>query len=456
MVQYAAPGYEKKLDASRAYRVTDRKGPARAAAARQADLDLAQTLSATADNVLAGLTRSEYRERARFATIPFVSLELTEQGLNQLLDLPGVLGVYWDRPEPLPVPAPTRTNEVPDQPTLTATVDIIGADHVWSRGYTGSGWYVAILDTGILRTHEFFAGKTIVEACFASGEDGSGADSTGDCPNGNNSQTGTGSAAPHPSLYVGYDHGTHVAGIAAGHKADETLHGVAKDAGIIAIQVFSRFPSEIEVGSWPSDQILGLEYIYALRSTYNIGAVNMSLGGDRYYDQSTCDSDGSARKTIIDSLRAVNIATIIASGNNGYCDSLGIPGCISSAVAIGATTDADVETSFNNYHPTMMDIFAPGYAVYSSVASSDTAYASKNGTSMATPHVTGAWTLLRQAKPTASVTQILSAVLGTGVTVVSPCDGGSKPRIQVNSALACLIGGGCPVGSIINLMLQQP
>lgn len=449
MVKFTAPGYERKLDASRAFRVTDHKGPDRASAARQADLELAQTLSTAADQVFAGLPRAEYREYARFATMPFVALELTEQGLDQLLALPGVEGIYWDHPEFLPLPPPSPTNEVPDQPTLGGTIGIIGADNVWSSGYTGSGWYVAILDSGIRSTHEFFTGKTIVEACYSRGEDG-----TGDCPSGGTSQTGSGSAAHHPNTYQGWDHGTHVAGIAAGHRANETLHGVAKDANIIAVQVFSKIDGSGSVGSYPSDQVLGLEYIYSLRSTYNIGAVNMSLGGGQYSDQATCDNYYTARTLAVANLKAVNIAPVISSGNDYYCGYLGNPGCISSAVAVGATTDADAETSFSNWHEGMLEVFAPGYLIYSSTGDSDSSYESWNGTSMAAPHVTGAFTLLRQAKPTASVDQIMASISNSGVPVVTRCaSGGSKPRIQMDAALAVLTGSS-PVGSVIGMLLQ--
>ena len=77
--------------------------------------------------------------------------------------------------------------EATDLPQLDGTVNLVGAATAWSWGFTGSGWYVAILDTGIRSTHQFFAGKSIVEACFAKGADGVGG--AGDCPNGQSTQT---------------------------------------------------------------------------------------------------------------------------------------------------------------------------------------------------------------------------------------------------------------------------
>jgi hypothetical protein len=323
-----------------------------------------------------------------------------------------------------------------DQPFLNNTVNITGASTAWSMGYTGAGWYVAVLDTGIRKTHEMFAGKTIVEACYSLGWDGVGP--AGDCPNGLTTMTGPGAAAHFASSYTGYDHGTHVSGIAAGHSA--SLSGVAKDANIIAVQVFSRNPSSTAIGSWNADCTAGLDYVYSIRGSYSIAAVNMSLGGGRYYDAASCDADDSARKAAIDNLRSAGIASAIASGNNEYCDSLAAPGCISTAVSVGAVNDADVEPDFNNWHPTMLKLFAPGVDVNSSTGHSDNSYAEWDGTSMATPHVAGAWALIKQAIPGGSVTDILAALQSTGVNVYSVCDGNTVPipRIQIDDAITAL------------------
>ena len=126
---------------------------------------------------------------------------------------------------------------------------------------------------------------------------------------------------------VGCDHGTHVAGIAAGQTSPVGFDGVARGANIIAVQVFSRLHDS--TGNTPcanaersspcalsftSDQMQALEYVYNLRNTLNIAAVNMSLGGGKH--TSACDSD--ALKPIIDNLPAAGIATVIAAGNKGY------------------------------------------------------------------------------------------------------------------------------------------
>ena len=104
------------------------------------------------------------------------------------------------------------------------------------------------------------------------------------CPGGVTSSTAAGSGVNCTYAAEGCQHGTHVAGIAAG--AAPRSRGVARDAKLIAINVFSRFTGANCAGaaspctqSFASDQIKGLERVLALRTSLRIAAVNMSLGG---------------------------------------------------------------------------------------------------------------------------------------------------------------------------------
>ena len=173
--------------------------------------------------------------------------------------------------------------------------------------------------------------------------------------------------------------------------------------------------------AWDSDILAGLNYIYSLRSTYKIAAVNMSLGGGAYYYY--CDYAEATMKDAIDLLRGVGIATAIATGNNGYCGYISSPACISTSVAVGASTKSDKEALFNNYDPYHQRLFAPGKSINSSTGDSNSSYDSWDGTSMATPHVTGTWALLKQAIPAGTVTDLLDALRAKGKKIYSLCSG---------------------------------
>jgi len=134
------------------------------------------------------------------------------------------------------------------------------------------------------------------------------------------SSTAPDSALNCPLSVDGCDHGTHVAGTIAGRDYSPNgpgYNGVAPGAGIIAVQVFSQHTGAdcTSVGlsspcalSFTSDQILALERVYALRTSFNIAAANMSLGGGTF--TSNCDVvESTMRKPIVDSLRAEGIDT---------------------------------------------------------------------------------------------------------------------------------------------------
>jgi subtilisin family serine protease len=430
LVKFATPEYEQLATESKRFQGGPFSGTS-AVQQQAADKRLAQAINGAATQTFSRLPAG-VEQRHVFSTIPFAVAEVTKEGLDALNNDPSVLLVEEDKAWRLPDPVVNTDN--PSPPSLATSTVQIGAAAAWALGYTGAGQYVAVLDTGILNTHEFFTGKTIVEACYTTKDSSYNPTSTL-CPGGTDEEYGTGSAAHYSTDSY---HGTHVAGIAAGKKPDGTLAGVAKDADLIAVKVFSDGFDKGTYGatilSWSSDQIRGMEYVYSLRNTYNIASVNMSLGGGYY--SSACDTD--SRKSVIDNLRGVGIATVIASGNNGYCDYVNSPGCISTSVAVGAVNSSDVEASFNNWADGMVPLVAPGVSIYSSYGASTTSYASMSGTSMATPHVAGAWAILKQMAPTGSVAQLLNAFTGAAASFTSLCTNASiaSKRIQVDAALA--------------------
>lgn len=342
------------------------------------------------------------------------------------------------------------------EPFMNVSNAIIGSPIIWDLGFTGEGTAVAVLDTGVDGAHPHFGDRVVAEACFSTTFAGFG--STTLCPDGNNptgsdEQIGPGAGIDCDTSISGCGHGTHVAGTVAGSSinAGRPINGVAKDAQIIAIQVFSEFDYQHPerlcgntatsncVLSYTSDQIAALDWIYSIRNELNIVSANMSLGGGGFI--SVCDADNVSRKNAMDLLKSVNIATVVASGNNGFKNAISAPACISTAISVGSTqtnkysgsgccTD-DAISSFSN-SASFLDLLAPGHFIESAVPNNG--YGVKAGTSMAAPHVAGAWALYRQAFPNATVDEVLAALSNHGVPLTDS-NGITKPRIQIDASM---------------------
>src|SRR5256886_7070596 len=413
---------------------------AESARAIQARAAYRQEITDTGSRVLSRLAQHQYRVLRRYLTAPLLALSVGPSALKELeaANLP-VKRVMADRIH---------------KPVLWDSVPLIGADQAWALGFDGSGRTVAVIDSGVDSAHPFLAGKVIDEACYSTT---SGFQSQSLCPNGADEQIGPGAGVYCPLDLEGCWHGTHVAGIVAGDGTpfDLPIWGVGRGASIMSIQVFSRITSFLDCGGAPpclgaytSDILAALERVYDLRTVHDFASVNMSLGGGLF--SGPCDDE--PYKPFIDNLRAAGIATVIASGNDGSPNQISAPACVSSAVSVGATTKDDRVADYSNVAP-FMSLFAPGDEIISSYPGENFAVAS--GTSMAAPHVAGAWAILKQAAPTASVDAILQALTSTGLPITDPRagTGTTKPRIQVDLALSVLLGDnqGPPVLSVTPL-----
>ncbi|MBI5565884.1 MAG: S8 family serine peptidase [Chloroflexi bacterium] len=408
--------------------------PARMAADAQAEAEQTAAIAQAQAALLDRLSGLDVTSIKTFDYIPFMALTIDAAGLKALAADPLVSSIEED---------------VPVSPDLAQSVPLIKADYVHIVGYSGEGQTVAVLDTGVAKTHPALSGKVVSEACYSTNNAGQGASSL--CPGGATSSTASGSGVNCATTTTGCDHGTHVAGI---------VSGVAPNANLIAIQVFSRFtntPGNTScTGTSPctkaftSDVIAGLNRVYALRTTYSIASVNMSLGGGQY--TATCDSTEAARKAAIDLLRSANIASVIAAGNSDYRNAMAAPACISTAISVGATTKTDQVASYSNL-ASFTTLLAPGSDIYAPVPGNN--YDSKNGTSMAAPHVAGAVAILKQAKPAATVSEIITQLTTTGTFVTDQRSGGSvtKRRLDVWQAMCGFIT--CDIDDFRVIQLNQ-
>lgn len=411
----------------------------------QAQRQAIANAQATITQALRGTGASSIRT---FMYIPFMALRADVAALRTLQASPLVANIAEDVPEPA---------------TLLESTALIGASTpgtgAWAQGYGGAGQVIAILDTGVDKHHPFITpGKVVAEACFSNAGGGGGGTSL--CTSGS---TGNNAALDCDVTIVGCGHGTHVAGIAAGKAyagmesaAGSSFSGVAPDASLIAIKVFTRFDdggsnqtcASSGVSSpcaltFPSDQALALQHLYNLRTTYSIATANMSLGGGKYTSVSECEANpnNSLRKAAIDQLLGAGIGTVIASGNSGHTDGLAGPACISTAVSVGAVGDgsggsvADQVQSFSN-SASFLDLLAPGAVIRSST---DGTFEDFVGTSMAAPHVAGAWAILKQLAPNASVSAIQAVLENTGVSVLDIRNGITKKRIRLPEAIQLML-----------------
>ena len=312
--------------------------------------------------------------------------DFTPTAVGQLFGVDA--GIYF-YPESAPTPGvPTSTDP---------SMDLINMDDLHDdprfAGIDGSGFSVAVIDTGINPVHDFFSGRIVSQFDFGDWD----TDATD------------------------YDgHGTNVAGIVA---ADDTANnvdphlpsydGVAPGADIIALKVFPDF-----VGGaydWSIEQ--ALQWCVANQAAFDIAAVNMSLGALSNYD--TVDDpnwpdyrlDGFSDE--IAALAAMDVMVVIAAGNDfAYFEEVGVssPAVDPNALAIGAvwagdygpwggnvTTDADMNTYFSQRHPVLMEAFAPGGIIVSAgVSGTSTLSDPMSGTSQAAPHVAGMAVLAQQ------------------------------------------------------------
>jgi subtilisin family serine protease len=292
-----------------------------------------------------------------------------------------------------------------------------GAATAWAANKTGSATvYIGIIDEGYMFAHEDLAANAGVNPGETAG-DGIDNDSNGLIDD----VYGWDFAGNNSSLFDGVsdDHGTHVAGTIGGVGGN--AKGVAGVVWNVKIMGAKFLGSQ---GGTTANAIKAVDYFTSLKNKgLNVVATNNSWGGGGF---------SQALKDAIDRAGDAGILFIAAAGNSGTNNdaTASYPSGYTSSniIAVASITSTGGLSSFSQFGATTVDIGAPGSAIWSTVpvavgkgknATIGSGYASYNGTSMATPHVSGAAALYASLNPGATATQIKNAILSSAIATPS-------------------------------------
>ncbi|MER6103792.1 S8 family serine peptidase [Streptomyces sp. NPDC001832] len=297
--------------------------------------------------------------------------------------------------------------------TLDQSVPQIGAPEAWAAGYDGTGTKVAILDTGIDPNHPDLAGRVKQTQNFTDDPD----------------------AVDH------HGHGTHVASTIAGSGAASggKYKGVAPGADLYIGKVLNT------AGSGPeSGVIAGMEWAVA----QGADVVSMSLG-------SAAGSDGTdpLSQAVNELTKSSGALFVIAAGNTGPGKgTVGSPGAAQDALTVGAVNKQDQLAGFSSRGPVKEtfavkpEITAPGVGIVAARAAGttmgtpvDANYTSANGTSMATPHVSGAAAILAQRHPDWSADRLKQVLVSTAKQGAATAYQQGGGRVDVSQAIGATV-----------------
>ncbi|MFP5112219.1 S8 family peptidase [Bacillaceae bacterium C204] len=234
-------------------------------------------------------------------------------------------------------------------------IEMIEAPKIWEKS-KGKGITVAILDTGCDETHPDLSERIIGGRNFTNDDNG------------------------NPDVYTDYNgHGTHVAGTIAAIQNDKGVIGVAPEASLLILKVLDKN------GSGQYDWIInGINYAVEQK----VDIISMSLGGSE---------DVPELHRAIQNAVANQILVVCAAGNEGdgqdSSDEWAYPGSYNEVISVGAINLQRRSSEFSNSN-NEVDLVAPGEEILSTFLNGK--YAKLSGTSMATPHVSGALALIKE------------------------------------------------------------
>jgi len=303
----------------------------------------------------------------------------------------------------------------------------IDAPSAWDITTGSSSVVVAVIDTGIDYNHPDLAANLFRNTldCNTNGVDDDGNGRVDDC-------FGIDEANNDSNPLDDNRHGSHVAG---------TIGSVGNNgAGVVGVNwnvslMACKFLDAAGSGS-TADAIACLEYVRTMKDRgVNIIATNNSWGG------------GGFSQALFDAIQSHQQAGIlfIAAAGNGDASGIGLNNdqtpfypcsyALSNIICVAATSRSDDRAPFSNYGRRTVHIGAPGSEILSTTLNGT--YATLSGTSMATPHVTGAAALLKAADPGRDWRAIRNLILAGGNNVASMANTITQKRLNAYGALTC-------------------
>ncbi len=347
------------------------------------------------------------------------SVEMTEKQAESLREIDGVESINRE----MEVSALLDDSvEMIQEGIEAGLLDKYGRDCTSSGNdcLVGENITIAVIDTGVDYRHQDFGNCTEDE--FLDGECQRVIGGYDYVNNNNNPMDDDG-------------HGTHVASIAAGNG---TLKGVAPEARILAYKALD-------------DQGDGsmIDVISAIEDAVDDGAdiLVLSLGADcgGSYD-SFCGPADDTSVAVNDAFTEYGVVSAVAAGNAGSDEStIASPGTAEYAFTVGSVTKLDslastssrgpVNDTDNDIHLVKPDILAPGQWIKAAQYDTEDGYTSKGGTSMAAPHVAGAFALMKQARPHWDVSLIKEILTGSAIDLDYDENEQGQGRINLTAAL---------------------
>lgn len=358
-------------------------------------------------------TKIQEKVKHNFIYSNSFSAELTQKEINILIEKDEIQGIYI---EPI------------FKTFLQDSVNIINASSTWpiqieSINLTGKDQTICIIDTGVNYNH-----PDLGNGCYGNNDPSSNCKVIGGwdfCAD--NTNCNTEDSDPLDESDSG--HGTHVTGIAA---AKGTINGVAPDAKIIMIKAANSS------GSFNSTKLDdAIHWCINNATKFNISIISMSLGSLELYNNYCNPPEAVWLTNAINAAINQNISVIVATGNDENLTHIAYPACIQKTIKVGSTTKNPESISYFSNRWALDMINAPGTSINSTLINGG--YGTKQGTSMATPHIAGAVAIINQYFKSQGITktptEINNILINTGKIIYDSLSERNYTRIDLFSAI---------------------